>query len=88
MADINWQTNRKMIPTLLLFNQMMTFLYTELKNRMAKEKSEFYIEMYYFPSVYLQLLMINQNQFQEKGNQSQKLEKFPTIDQLITADLV
>lgn len=77
-----------MIPMLLLINQMMTFLYTELKNRMVKEKSEFYIEIYYFPSVHLQILMINQNQFLEKGNQSPKLEKFPIMDQLVTADLV
>lgn len=49
---------------------MMTFLYTELKNRIVKEISEFYIEIYYFPSVHLQILMINQNQFLEKGNQS------------------
>lgn len=59
-----------------------------VKNRMVKEKSEFYIEIYYFPSVHLQILMINQNQFLEKGNQSPKLEKFPIMDQLVTADLV
>lgn len=38
MADINWQTNRKMIPTLLLFNQMMTFLYTEFKKQNGEGK--------------------------------------------------
>lgn len=80
---VKWE----MIPMLLLITKMMTFLYTELKNRLVKAKSEFYIKNYYFPSVHLQILMINQNQFLEKENHSSKVEKFPIMDQL-TADLV